>query len=1131
VRKVFIAGLVLLALLGRSGVPRVLALEEVYPGKTRATKKPEESATGAQKHKFYFPPPGEGLDMQDCRKPQEVGLNHAIIEQLKGKASLWALWRHGHLVHVEGDFNQRIEVASLRKTWHALTIGAAIKQGKIPSYHQKISKWNKELAGNDAEATWWHVMTQSAGFDYPYDDYPDYKPGKIWTYSDHNPYHLCQALAKAYGKKNYYDKYSVVVAQAYFDAIGMRGWSTSTRQDGIRFHFDLEDMGRLGLLVLARGKWKGKEVIPQWFVEELETKQTYGMLVNYDGPYDGKIGLDPAIYPECPYGYMTWVNTDQDLYPGADAVWAYGAGAGGTYILWNHRNGIVFAGVAVKSGPTSNGIPHIIERNITGSNSRPRNSISSPNPNEDARAGVDSALSRVMHSRSQDMLWPGRQWPKAKPETVGLSSQKVDTYLSWLAVRASGEPFGTVVVRHGRIAIEHYGSGGASSSAWEIGSIRKAVGSTLLGIALDQGKLTLETPAHRLWPEIVSQTREEKDKSIQVKHLFNSTSGWKRPETPGTKWIYNNAAFTAGQMVLGRIYRLPDDRIAPLAQSRIADPIGASSWRCYHYPEGFTANNRNPGPKLAVDSTLQDLARFGYLWLRQGEWNGRQIIPAGYLRDATHNQAYAAGGHYGFCWFINDGQKLLPDVPEDAYFHVGNGKESRRTVLMVVPSLDLVAIVGTHAARFDITRGYTSVPVPHVNEWIGKIVECIQDTQHRRGVNGAKSKTRLAGVSPEEWPDIWNQALPAGGTDKNYFPPPESQGGWRKLDDPDDIRHLASMDPEKLESLRQWLLKSDSRDRDFAAVVVRRGYVILEIEKGLLAKTDLGRSGIASCAKAICATVLAVASEESQSGHYPKKMKFDDPAFQFIPWAHPLSDPCKSKITVGQLLNHTSGLVGEWWQNKDRFVKNHGPWEWILGHSSDWRTEKLIFDPGTDLEYSTHGLYHAALVCEDVTGMPYDQFAIKHLFKPVGIETWWFEFFEGDNKHGRHPSHALSLPAREMARIAYCMLREGRWADRQVIPKWFVAETGAPTHDIKGTKTFGRKAQSFSHGWELPARLTGGLGDGIPKDARFKPGTGGQLIAFVPSLDLAVVRMTGSSGGEYPYEDYLRRACAAVLTK
>jgi hypothetical protein len=49
-----------------------------------------------------------------------------------------------------------------------------------------------------------------------------------------------------------------------------------------------------------------------------------------------------------------------------------------------------------------------------------------------------------------------------------------------------------------------------------------------------------------------------------------------------------------------------------------------------------------------------------------------------------------------------------------------------------------------------------------------------------------------------------------------------------------------------------------------------------------------------------------------------------------------------------------------------------------------------------------------------------------------------------------------------------------------------------------------------------------------PADARDKPGSGGQLIAFVPSLDLVVTRQTGSSG-QWPFEEYLRRACRAVL--
>jgi len=343
------------------------------------------------------------------------------------------------------------------------------------------------------------------------------------------------------------------------------------------------------------------------------------------------------------------------------------------------------------------------------------------------------------------------------------------------------------------------------------------------------------------------------------------------------------------------------------------------------------------------------------------------------------------------------------------------------------------------------------------------------------------------------------------------------------LTNAEDIHLLAGTDPEKLAALKEWLLQSD--DRNFAADVIRRGYIVLEVERGNSARSDARR--VASVSKAICATVLAIASEQSQRGLTPRKMKFDDPAFDFIPWAQPLSDSRKAQITVKQLLNHTSGICPE-----ATGAPNDGAWEYVLGHTGDERTAKLAFDPGTGCGYSTHALAHAALVCETVTGKPYDQFAIEALFKPLGIEHWWFQYYDGGPKHGRHPSHGLGMPARDLARIAYCLLRGGRWKDQQVIPKWFVDETVAPTHDVKTPEMRWKlNPQVFSHGWELPARHwagSGRSGEGIPADARSKPGSGGQLIAFVPSLDLVVTRQTGSSG-DWQYEEYLRWACATVL--
>ncbi len=356
----------------------------------------------------------------------------------------------------------------------------------------------------------------------------------------------------------------------------------------------------------------------------------------------------------------------------------------------------------------------------------------------------------------------------------------------------------------------------------------------------------------------------------------------------------------------------------------------------------------------------------------------------------------------------------------------------------------------------------------------------------------------------------------------NYFPPPESQGGWREVESDDEIESLGGMDQHKIAELKQWLLDSDQRP--FAAVVIRHGIIVLQVERGNSAISDARR--VASVSKAICATVLAIASEQSQLGKTPRKMSFDDSAFDFIPWAMPLSDPRKSQITVKQLLNHTSGICPE-----AIGAANDGTWEYILGHSGDKRTERLAFEPGQGCGYSTHALAHAALVCETVTGKPYDQFAIEALFRPLGIEHWTFQYYDGGKNIGRHPSHGLGMPARDLARIGYCMLHQGRWDDTQVIPQWFVEQTASPTSDVTSPEMrWNLNPQVFSHGWELPARhipSSGRDGTGIPADARSKPGSGGQLLAFVPSLDLVIARQTGGSGN-WEYEEYLRRACSAV---
>jgi hypothetical protein len=163
--------------------------------------------------------------------------------------------------------------------------------------------------------------------------------------------------------------------------------------------------------------------------------------------------------------------------------------------------------------------------------------------------------------------------------------------------------------------------------------------------------------------------------------------------------------------------------------------------------------------------------------------------------------------------------------------------------------------------------------------------------------------------------------------------------------------------------------------------------------------------------------------------------------------------------------------------------------------------------------------------------MPYDQFAIQALFKPIGVEQWWFQFTTATKSTGAIHRTAWECPRAISPASPTACCAAGSGTDQQVIPKWFVDETAAPTHDVRTPELRWKlNPQIFLPRWELPARHSGESGRsgaGIPADARHKPGSGGQLIAFVPSLDLVITRQTGSSG-EWQFEEISARACAAV---
>lgn len=672
---------------------------------------------------------------------------------------------------------------------------------------------------------------------------------------------------------------------------------------------------------------------------------------------------------------------------------------------------------------------------------------------------------------------------------------------------------------------------------WVASMSKMFVGASIL-MLVDEGKLNLDDPVARFIPALARwMVVAEKDthhvvlrapsRPVTLRHLLSHTSGlagmselqqttgsdstslkaralssvtgplqWE----PGERYQYGNQGMNIAARVVEIASGLPYEEFL---QKRLFEPLGMSDTTFWPTEAQLTRLAGTYGPNRertglargsigfltrplsnrvrrfpeaggGLFSTTHDMLQYGLMLANDGVWEGRRYLSHAAMEELRREQTGTTHVNYSLGYHLRHGM----------FGHDG----AYGTDLSVHPETGLVALF--------------MVQCPGPDQWA--------------------ARDRFLETATRVFATHTPQAAPRSGADDTYFPPPESQGGWRRAETPDQIRSLGGMDPAKLEELRDWLLQSDARP--FAAVVIRHGTIVLQVERGNSAVTDARR--VASVSKAVCATVLAIASEWSREGRTPRRMAFEDKAFDFIPWAQPLSDPRKASITVGQLLNHTSGICPE-----ATGAPNDGSWEYVLGHTGDPRTARLAFDPGTGCGYSSHGLAHAALVCETVTGQPYDHFAVEALFRPLGIEHWWFQFYDGGPATGRHPSHGLGMPARDLARIAYCLLQDGRWRDRQVIPRWFVQETAAPTHQVTTPELRWKlNPQVFSHGWELPARhdpASGRSGAGIPADARSKPGSGGQLIAFVPSLDLVVTRQTGSSG-DWAFEEYLRRACAAV---
>ena len=335
------------------------------------------------------------------------------------------------------------------------------------------------------------------------------------------------------------------------------------------------------------------------------------------------------------------------------------------------------------------------------------------------------ALGNVRRARAQDLAAiPDPDWTLVRPDEVGLSEAQLGAAGDYAAVNMP-DITGIVVVRNNGLAYERYfGNEYGIDDPINVRSITKCVTGTLVGMAIDDGLLSLNSTIGETIPDLIPANADPRTASITIDNILTMSGGWAwdiqgewgrliaAPNwteltlslpvvyEPGTFYAYN----TGGSHLLGVITQeVVGEDFADYADSRLWEPLGIDkpAWR--RSPEGVVSGGSG------VELTPRDVAKFGLLSLRNGQWGDRSLISEGWFPEATrfHIQGDSTGyAGYGYQWWVVDYENGF-----HAYFGLGFGSN----YLYVVPALDLVIVV---LKGFDDPPASISIVRPFIEEWI-----------------------------------------------------------------------------------------------------------------------------------------------------------------------------------------------------------------------------------------------------------------------------------------------------------------------------------------------------------------------------------------------------------------------------
>lgn len=313
--------------------------------------------------------------------------------------------------------------------------------------------------------------------------------------------------------------------------------------------------------------------------------------------------------------------------------------------------------------------------------------------------------------------WPTNGWRTAAPETHGFDSAIMAQGLGSI-VKDGTKVHSLLVVSGGDILLDAYFYPYDGSVVHDQASVTKSVMTTLIGIAADQGKLELDAPMLSFFPDRQVANRDARKERIKVRHLASMSAGMEcihRPDEPtnramhaspdwvqftldlpmvaepGTTFAYCSPAMHLLSAILQEATGMTT---LEFARANLFEPLGIQDMQWPPDPQGVT----NGHGELYLRP--RDMAKLGFLWLHDGQWDGKQIVSRKWVRAASQSQISTGpdyGEDYGYgIWIARK--------DEDPQYFAADGRGGQK--ILVVPSMNLIVVATGGGYNFDDVAKY-----------------------------------------------------------------------------------------------------------------------------------------------------------------------------------------------------------------------------------------------------------------------------------------------------------------------------------------------------------------------------------------------------------------------------------------